>query len=866
MAGVWNPLKLFKKRSTAPPVDLAEVFRKKYTSFKELLDSNTEMASIIADISKKLQGDVLFGMSYVRSQTALAVFHALRMAKALNVLSANRYTALYPVIEDLQSKIRRELREKEQEQELEELVLPHRQINKDMVDWVGGKNANLGEVLNKVGLPIPEGFAITTTTFRYFLQHSDLVDHINKEKMHLDIRNPEAVQMVSESIQRLILTAPAPPQIEQEILQAYDDLQASLKTHQAGLGELWVALRSSAVGEDSELSFAGQYVSVLNVPRHRLIATYRVIAASLYTPRAITYRYNKGIRDEDVAMSVACLRMVDSIASGVMYSRHPFYPADNRVIITAVWGLGPYAVDGIITPDTYRVSKDSAATVIEREIADKPVQLVRAAEGGLLEIPVPEEKRNMPCLDEDQIKQLADYARRLEEHYGSAQDIEWAQDQDGRLLILQTRPLHLKEAAQAHFDDHPAEPDGAPLLLQGGQPAFPGVAYGKAYHVDSEEDLFAFPEGGVLIARHSSPQYVVVMPKAAAFITDSGSVTGHMASLAREFEVPSILDAKTATGTIPNGADITVDAYACRVYAGRVEALLTARVERQPYMKETPVYETLKRAASWLVPLKLVNPKASNFNPRSCESLHDVMRYVHEMSYGEMFKISDVVSSGQGAALKLASPIPLDLHVIDLGGGLIDVGLKDKKVKPAQVVSIPFKALLAGMLHAELVAIGPRPIELKGFFSVMSEQMLAPPNLAAERFGDRSYAIVSDKYLNFSSRVGYHYSVLDTYCGETVNKNYITFNFMGGAADEVRRNRRARLIAEILRELHFTVDVVSDRTTARFQKYEKTLTEERLDLLGRLLQYTRQMDMIMNNEESVMELARRFLTGNYQLH
>jgi len=864
MAGVWDLFKLFKKRSSAPQVDLSEVFRKKYTSFKELLDSNSEMAAIIADITKKLQGKDLFGMSYVRSQTALAVFHALRMAKALNVLSANRYAALYTVIEDLQSKIRRELHDREQE-ELEELVLPYDRINKDMVDWVGGKNANLGEVLNHVGLPIPEGFAITTRAFRYFLQHNDLVDHINKEKMHLNVQDPQAVQEVSEAIQRLILTAPAPEAIEREVLQAYDDLLETVKTRQAGLNELWVALRSSAVGEDSELSFAGQYVSVLNVPRHQLIATYRIIAASLYTPRAITYRYNKGIRDEDVAMSVACLRMVDSVASGVMYSRHPFYPTDNRVIITAVWGLGPYAVDGVITPDTYRVSKDSAAA-IDSEIPDKPVQLVRDPQGGLVEIAVPEDKRRMPCLDEQQIRQLADYAKRLEEHYGGAQDIEWALDQDGRLLVLQTRPLQLKESSQAHFSDHPAELDGVPLLLQGGQSAFPGVAYGKAYHVDTEEDLFEFPEGGVLIARHSSPQYVVVMPKAAAFVTDSGSVTGHMASLAREFEVPSILDAKTATSSIPNGAEITVDAYACRVYAGKVEALLTERVERQPYMKGTPVYETLKRAAAWITPLKLVNPKDPNFNARSCESLHDVMRYVHEMSYGEMFKISDVVSSGQGAALKLESPIPLDLHVIDLGGGLIDVGPRDKRVKPAQVVSIPFKALLAGMLHEELVAIGPRPIELKGLFSVMSEQMLAPPNLAAERFGDRSYAIVSDKYLNFSSRVGYHYSVLDTYCGETVNKNYITFTFMGGAADEVRRNRRARLIADILRELHFTVEVVADRTTARFQKYDRTLTEERLDQLGRLLQYTRQMDMIMNNEQSVMELARRFLSGNYHLH
>lgn len=865
MFSSWNPFKFLQKPQSVNQAELTEIFQKKYSSFKELLDSNSEMAAIIADMTKKLQGEDLFGMSYVRSQTALAVFHALRMIRGLNALSNNNHALLYQVLEEIQAKIRQEIREKE-EQPLEDLVLSYYKINKDMVDWVGGKNANLGEVLNKAGLPIPEGFAITTRAFRFFLEENDLIDHINKQKMGFNAQDPEEIQQISQAIQRLILTAEVPPKLEQEILNTYDTLLETMEEHRIGSGGLWMAMRSSAVGEDSELSFAGQYVSVLNVAREKLASTYKIIVASLYTPRAITYRFNKGIRDEDVAMSVACLRMVHSVASGVMYSRHPFYPADNHVIITAVWGLGPYAVDGVITPDTYHVAKDTELTVTERNISHKPVQLVTDPKGGLQEIAVPEPQQNAACLDDRQIKALASYARKLEEHYGGPQDIEWTLDQQGRLLILQSRPLHLKHSAQAHFSEHALELDGETVLVAGGQAAFPGVGYGKAYHVHSEEDLFDFPEDGILIARHSSPQYVVVMPKAAAIITDSGSVTGHMASLAREFEVPSILDAKTATLEIPNGTEITVDAYGCKVYAGRVEALIAKVQQREPYMKDTPVYDTFKRVSKWIIPLHLLNPKAPNFNQRGCESLHDIMRYVHEVSYGEMFKISDVVSGGEGAALKLESPIPLDLHIIDLGGGLTNLKSGAKKVKAEQVSSLPFKALLRGMLHEDLVTFEPRPIELKGFLSVMTQQMLAPPNLASERFGDRSYAILSDKYLNFSSRVGYHYSVLDSYCGDTVNKNYITFSFMGGAADEVRRNRRARLIAHILRELHFSVDVVADRTTARFQKYERSLTEERLDLLGRLLLFTRQMDMIMNNEQSVTALADRFLEGKYKLN
>lgn len=227
-----------------------------------------------------------------------------------------------------------------------------------------------------------------------------------------------------------------------------------------------------------------------------------------------------------------------------------------------------------------------------------------------------------------------------------------------------------------------------------------------------------------------------------------------------------------------------------------------------------------------------------------------------------MFTISDYVSDGEGCALKLAARLPLDLYVIDLGGGLENPGEKARKVEVEKVVSTPFKALLKGMLNEELQHQKPRPVQLKGFFSVMSEQMLSNPH-SADRFGDRSYAIVSDKYLNFSSRVGYHYSILDSYCGKTVNKNYITFSFKGGAADDVRRSRRVRSIAIILQELDFSVEVMGDRVDARFQKYELPVIEEKLDMIGRLLIFTRQMDMLMHSESSVNAIAAAFLRGDY---
>jgi pyruvate, water dikinase len=864
MINSFNPFKWFKARKTEPSKDQAEdLFRTKYERFKELLDSNGELAKILTDLEEKLKGHQIFGMTYIRSQTARAVFHTMRMIQSLNAISKNQYFALMPVLESLNTRMKAEI-EMRKEIRFTDSILLYSQINAEMVDWVGGKSANLGEILTRAKLPIPEGFAITTHASEVFLKENDLIDEINKLKMEIDPNQPETVNAVSEEIQRLIIGAPLPEQLKEAILSAYDQMIECISQGGALDFSPRVSLRSSAIGEDSELSFAGQYLSILNVPRDRITQSYKYVLASLYTPRAISYRLSKGIRDEDAAMSVACLQMVDSVASGVAYSHHPFNIMEDNIIINAVWGLGPYAVDGIITPDTYRVEKNDDLTILETKISPKPVQLVSNPEGGLLEIAVPEEDRERSCLSVEQIKILAGYSRTLEHHYGHPQDTEWALDKQGCLIILQTRPLHLQNpAVDCPVTTTPLLPE-YPLLIECGAVASPGVGFGPAFHVNSEEDLAAFPEGAVLIAKHSSPKFVVVMQKAQAILTDAGSVSGHMASLAREFAVPTILGTKVATAAIPHGTEITVDAFSGRVYQGKVPELLRLQISRQSGIRETPVYQTLARIAKFIVPLNLIDPKSPDFIPDNCKTLHDIMRLVHECSYQQMFQISDQVSGVRGCSVSLAAPLPLDLCIIDLGGGLSDTRVGVKRVTVDKVASAPFKALLKGMLHEGVRYMNPRPVEIKGFFSVMSEQMLSPGH-GSERFGDRSYAIISDKYLNFSSRVGYHYAILDSYCGQTVNNNYIAFSFKGGAADDTRRNRRARAIGRIMEELGFMVEVTGDRVAARFQKYERPDIEEKLDIMGRLLQFTRQLDMLMRSEAAVETVAKAFLEGNYNL-
>lgn len=845
-----------KNTSFHGKAELNAVFRFKYTLFKELLAANSELLSVLTDIEEKLKGEQIFGQSYIRNQVNRAMLQSFKMVKSLNVLSGNRYPELYDVLDGINNKLHGLLDEK-RDSSFPYNVMPYSAITKKDSDWVGGKSANLGEIKNHLGLPVSEGFAITVKAFDVFLESNGLRDEIFRKKNLVDINDIDMLNTLSAEIQNSIKTAPVPDVLKKDIESAYRSVWGDNR-------EIMLAVRSSAMGEDGELSFAGQYLTLLNVRSDQLCDAYKSIIASLYSARAISYRISKGIYDDEMSMAVACIRMIDSVSSGVMYTRHPYNILDENIIINAVWGLGPYAVDGIVKPDTYVVFNDDSRRIISRDTSVKNVMLSCSNGGGVRETPVSIYKQSEPCLDENQIKLLAGYGQALERHYRCAQDVEWAIDGGGKLIILQSRPLNIKKAARFK-SEKPASINGYRIIIDDCDIASQGAGSGIAYHVRCERDLVSFPAGSVLFARHSSPEFVVAMKNASAIVAESGSVSGHMAALAREFSVPTLIGAEKAMELVRPGDVVTVDAYSGRIYEGYVAELVSVLRKENAHMKETAVFGHLKKVSEFMTPLHLVNPRSAKFNVSRCRTLHDIARFAHENSYNEMFRVSDLASKVHGWSMKLQASLPIDLHIIDLGNGIKEDHETDPgRVGIHQIVSVPFKALLNGMLNKDIVGMEPRPVNFSGLMSVMREQAMSPGHVG-ERFGDRSYALIADKYLNFSSRVGYHYSVVDAYCGDTINKNYITFSFKGGAADKTRRERRVRAIALILEKEDFSVDVKIDKVDARLQKYPKSYIEEKLDILGRLLIFTRQMDMLMHTDRSVEWVAKNFVEGNYRL-
>ncbi len=553
-----------------------------------------------------------------------------------------------------------------------------------------------------------------------------------------------------------------------------------------------------------------------------------------------------------MAMGVAVMPMIEARASGVLFTRQPDGAGQEAVLINAVWGLGKYAVSGVIGPDHYLVAYHPSGKILEQQIASKKAMLVNVPGGGVREVPVPAAMVSAPCLQKSHLKRLAEWAATLEAHYQRPQDVEWALDDKDRLWLLQTRQLQMPVKRAAGGKTRALKQ--YPVLLDKGSIACRGVGAGPVVLVRTDEDLKNFPAGGVLVARHTSPKYVTVMPQAAAIVTDAGSPTGHMALLAREFQIPAILNTGLATQVLQPGQEVTVDANFNNVYAGIITELLEPRQSKMNDLADSPVFRTLKSVLRNVVPLNLINPDSETFTPEGCRTIHDIVRYAHEFGMREMFNLTEKEVAGGGEALDLDSGLPFKVCLVDLGGGL-KKGRK-RKVRPEQITSIPFKAFWQGLTAMRWPQGKPA-----GAKSLRSVFVKSPEEVArgADPYRDQSYVMLSENYMNFQIRLGYHLSSVEAYVGDQINDNYITFTFRGGGSTPERRERRARLIEAIISRLDLDYQRQGDTIEAKLAKYPATQMAQRLIFLGKLTLYTKQLDMVLFSEGIVDWYIKDFL-------
>lgn len=823
-------------------------FTEIFGRFQSILQKNTTAMEIIGDMGAKLGGEFIFDKKYLRDCVRQVSEVVRSSAYDLNFITANNYLEVYEVLENLSTELETELAGK--------IVVHQRQniyrledIGDNMDDAVGLKAYNLSRLARLAGVRVPAGFVVSIAGFRGYLAYNNLFQKI-ETLIEDGAAGRRSLESASQAIRLAILGGDIQPGLRREILSAAEGICAGNPER------CYFSVRSSALGEDGDLSFAGVHDSFLNVPFRELLSSYKKVLASLFSPTSLEYRQGKRLLPLEMAMPVLYQVMVNSRSSGVVFTLDPVDPTRQECLISASWGLGRMVVEDQGMVDTYRVSRQAPHVLLEQRIGHKASMLAPLEAGPPREVAAP--AQDQPCLNPGQAAELADLALTLERFFKRPLDIEWSLDQEDVLWLLQARSLGVQSGGRARSNQLKGLlADHRVLLAERGVIAYRGIAAGPVALVEEGDDLGLVPAGAVVVARYSSPWLAKAIPRASAVLTDVGSTTGHLATVAREFRVPAIVDMGEVTKVLKPGQEVTVDAERNLVYQGRIEELLHHQLLEATAFETTYEFQLLRRLLRRISPLTLTDPDSPEFTARRCQTLHDVIRFVHEKAVQALVDVGKAPWNLQRRGGKrLKSSLPLDLVLIDVGGGLAPEVQGKSQVTPEQVVSAPMLALWRGLTWPQAWSTEPIPVDFKGLMASLTR--MRPAQLDGAATG-MNLAVVGSNYLNMSLRVGYHFTVVDSYLGPMPNYNYIYFRFMGGVTDITRRSRRAALLSAILEESSFKVESKGDVVVARVKKMSQERTEELLVLLGRLIGFARQLDVLMKDDAAIGLFFEQFM-------
>jgi pyruvate,water dikinase len=805
------------------------VLRGRHDALRNLLDRNGELLELLAEIQLDLRL-LVPGNPVVRARTFRLLEATLLQAQTTNILARDRHAQLYDVHAGIEAEVRRVLQEERDRLRSYPTIVPLAGCRQGDQHLVGGKAARLGELVAALPGRVPGGFVVTTAAYARFLAHGGTGARLRVLLEDLDLAADVArLRRQAAEARDVILESPIPDQVASAMRQAVEAQPRA---------ESW-AVRSSAVGEDGPFSFAGQFESCLHVPVDELPTAWRRVVASNFSDHVISYRLVCGLFELATPMAVLCMPMVDARCAGVLYTRDPARSEEDTMLVTSQGGLAPGLVGGVADGETFVVSRKELS--LAGEDVQAPVAAAPAAAGS-------------PSRDEQ--RALCRLGLEAEAIFGEALDVEWALDESGRPVLLQARPLTSTpqpEVAQA-------KPSSA-CVAQGGVTIVGGRAMGVVAAIEGPSSAEDVPEGSILVVPQASPELAHLLPKIEGLVAEHGSVAGHLASLAREFGVPSVFGMHGALTSLVHGTPVSLDASRCQVHAGVAwpeEGGDTRRRARELRSgARSPLHQLVLR-------LDLTDPRAASFRPKGCRSLHDIVRFCHERGVAAVFERGPWRhGASQMEARRLRAPgLPNVVWVLDVGSGVLFREEQPDEVEPREVVSRPFQALWRGMTAAGIVWSGRRSVDLMGFASVVSSSLAETPG-DADSLGLDSYMIVASDYLNFNGRMAYHYVMIDAIVNETPESNYVNFRFWGGGAGRAQRDLRAVFLDRVLAKLGFAVERRGDLVTARLRCCPEPVSEAGLESLGRLTGCARQLDMLLRSEAAVDQYVTHFLNGDF---
>lgn len=834
---------LGRKRSCRLLLDDDAAIMERFEHFRQFLRGNRDALNAMAELEQTYYGGGPTGTPRILRQAGDIERTVRDIVRHLNALARGRYAALDERLDAIAADIHRTAARPAMTGNAPSVV-PLARLRPGDDAFAGGKATKLGLMGSLLDVPVPDGFAVTSAGFERFIAENALRPLLDEELAAFDPTSPASAESACARMREAVLNAPVPASLAGAIHDAYAELERRT------VPGVRVAMRSSAIGEDTAASFAGQYLTELNVTADGLLAAYRNVLASKYTPRAVSYRLRHGMDDEDTPMCVACIAMVDSVTSGVLYTVDPDAPASGLMRVASVPGLGELLVGGEATPDNWLLDRETLSVVTMQPGSNRQ-RLVAAPGGGTMLEALPGDDQPTRISDET-LRQLAGLALRVEAHFGGPQDIEWAIAPDSALYILQARPLGMEQADE---NEPPMDASGLDLLLEGGKPASRGVACGRIHVMDFDTEV---PEGAILVAKASSPDLAALVGRIGGIIAETGSIASHLASVAREFRVPMLVDCPGATTRLHSGQEVTLLADIGAVASGISDAMAARTRGALPRIFGSPVGTRLQAVLDHVAPLRLTDPASPEFAPEGCATLHDIIRFAHEKIMRVMFGMAESAADDT-PTIRLEFNIPMRIHFIDLGEGLRYGLTTCDRLSPGDIRSVPMKAFWKGLSHPGINWSGGVGISLRNLSSVMAGGAMAGGTAP----GGDSYALVASDYMNISAKFGYHFANLDAYCSDDPGQNHAVLQFSGGIGGFAGKTLRLTFLGEVLRRLGYGVTITGDQLEARLPGHPRESMLDILDQTGRLLAASRLLDVGIPNQDAVQRLCEAFFQGEY---
>jgi len=900
----------FTERMKQREKNALEDLKARYHTFRIYLENNGRALELIVGIDGQL---VRGEEQNLRPTVEELLVITSELVDGLNLLSGDGHAALYALHGRMADQVMQYLEESTESSGRKVYCIHLDDLDPNASLQGGAKAANLAR-LRRMALPVPNGFVLTTEACKRFLTAGRLAGSI-RQLLHDVEHNNKDVTLVSEQIKQMVLTSPLPEEVEKAMENGYRLLTQTERRAGRTTTLPAISVRSSGVSEDgTDHSFAGQFTSILNViGSDALLAAYREVIASGFSARAISYRLNAGMSPVDFDLAVLCQVMVEPACAGVMLTLDPSQPESGRMLVSAVPGLGTMAVDGSAPVDLYHpfrsgrtvdntgnralteiarkdeLSREDAARLMDgAQIPSKTIREVAIAGGGVRQEQVPEGEAALPLLPVQSLAELVHFGETIESLAGMPQDVEWAYGKNGQMNILQARPLHLAAGTGRRIRLSPvADP------LVSGTTASSGKAVGRVKCVHSAGELKYFNssqlgkidgEPAVLVLPQSIVDAARLIRHCAGVIIDVGNPTDHLSCIAREYAVPMITGTQSALSCLEDGQWIMLDAdqglvvdapesiraAATHAHRERLEQAAGSSEEKvgQKQAKQQSISPQRQKLRDLVVPLNLTDAYGPTFSIMECKSIHDIVRYTHEMAVLTMFNVGDHIMEEAGGLLRpLEIGVPFDFLVIDVGGGIRREQNKSLRKRLAlhkplgkdDILSIPLAAFCEGLLTPELSWHSGPDVDALG--DIFSRTLL--DTRTARPAGSYNYALAARDYLNLNARVEFHFAMLDAICGRDSHANYIRFRFKGGGAGFERGRRRAIFLRHILENNAFYTSVADDLITASLVGASKEVVYERLIMLGRLMGFSRFLDGVMTDDSTPLKLAEAFLAGRF---